>query len=55
MKSWTHKQGGVFMMLLLILGLSGCKTAPVASSNYSPNEFTLLLATSNEGEVGPCG
>jgi|GEM_PF-326215 hypothetical protein len=55
MTYWKHKQGRLLFMLLMILGFSGCKNAPVASSTYSPNEFTLLLATSNEGEVGPCG
>ena len=43
-------------LLILMFAMGGCKsTTPEASSDFTANEFILLLATSNNGEVGPCG
>ncbi|MEA3286283.1 MAG: hypothetical protein U9Q77_02760 [Candidatus Marinimicrobia bacterium] len=44
----------VMILILLTVGILGCKNNSIAS-NYTPNEFTLLVAASNHGEVGPCG
>ena len=43
------------LALLMVLGLGGCKSTPETATDYDPGEFALLLATSNQGEVGPCG
>ena len=47
--------GALLLILMLVLGLGACKSSSDASKKYAPNQFTLLLATSNDGEVGPCG
>jgi len=39
---------------LVTLGFMGCQSSAYLS-HYDPNEFTLLIASSNHGEVGPCG
>jgi len=41
------------LILLVLLVASGCKSQD--NPIYNPNEFTLLIAASNDGEVGPCG
>lgn len=47
------KKGGLFLVLIL-LGMMGCKSEST-NPDYNANEFTLLVAASNDGEVGPCG
>ncbi len=42
------------ILILFSLGLLGCKSNAM-DPIYNPNEFTLLIAASNDGEVGPCG
>ncbi len=42
------------LFLLVILAIFACKSE-AENSKYNPNEFTLLIAASNDGEVGPCG
>ncbi len=42
------------ILILFSVGMIGCKSDSIAS-NYNPNEFTLMVAASNNGEVGPCG
>ncbi|MCF7826685.1 MAG: hypothetical protein K9M55_06955 [Candidatus Marinimicrobia bacterium] len=42
------------LLLLIILMAAGCKSNAVNPA-YNPNELTLLIAASNDGEVGPCG
>jgi len=44
----------VISISLVFIGLIACKSTG-RISKYDPNEFTLLIATSNHGEVGPCG
>lgn len=46
------KQSGLFF-ILIVLATVGCKSE--VNPVYNPNEFTLLIAASNDGEVGPCG
>lgn len=41
-------------LLLIVLGfLTSCNEAD--ANNPTPYEFTLILSSSNNGEVGPCG
>ncbi len=47
------KQSGL-ILLLIVLVTVGCKSETM-NPNYNPNEFTLMVAASNDGEVGPCG
>jgi len=47
------KQTGLILMLIVLVTV-GCKSETI-DQNYNPNEFTLLVAASNDGEVGPCG
>jgi predicted component of type VI protein secretion system len=47
------KQSGL-ILLLIVLVTVGC-TSETKNPNYNPNEFTLMVAASNDGEVGPCG
>jgi len=46
-KSWL-------VLAMVGLAITGCRTDGV-KSDYNPNEFTLMVAASNNGEVGPCG
>ncbi len=48
----TRKSWLILAMVGLIM--VGCKPDG-GDSDYTPNEFTLMLAASNNGEVGPCG
>ena len=47
------KKSGL-LLILFSLGVIGCRSSSI-DPNYNPNEFTLLVAASNDGEVGPCG
>ncbi len=47
------KQSGLILLLVILVAV-GC-TSETVHSAYTPNEFTLLIAASNNGEVGPCG
>lgn len=47
------KKSGLFLVLILLV-IVGCQSGTV-NSLYNPNEFTLMVAASNDGEVGPCG
>ena len=47
------KQRGLFLLLIVLVTL-GCKSE-TKNPNYNANEFTLMVAASNDGEVGPCG
>jgi len=42
------------LSLMLGLVLTACKST-TTDSNYTPGEFTLVIAAGNNGEVGPCG
>lgn len=44
----------VGLLLVIAISLLACNNSPIMSK-YNPNELVLLLATSNHGEVGPCG
>ncbi len=56
MKIYTHRNlTASLFIIMMVLGLGNCKKDPSATGDYSPNELSLLFATSNEGEVGPCG
>ncbi|MCF7824370.1 MAG: hypothetical protein K9N35_09395 [Candidatus Marinimicrobia bacterium] len=46
--------GRMTFFLLILVAAMGCRGTSVNDS-YDPSEFTLLIATSNHGEVGPCG
>ncbi|NQV30663.1 MAG: hypothetical protein HQ508_07240 [Candidatus Marinimicrobia bacterium] len=52
MKLLNKRLGLLFM--LIVMATFGCKSETV-NPKYNPNEFTLLIAASNDGEVGPCG
>ncbi len=52
MKTILKRSGPI--LILFILVAMGCKSK-TTDSVYNPNEFTLLVAASNDGEVGPCG
>ncbi len=52
MKNYIKKSS--LLLILFTLVILGCKSN-VAEPQYNPNEFTLLIAASNHGEVGPCG
>ncbi len=52
MNSSAIKRG--LILIVFSLGVIACKNTP-ANPYYNPNEFTLLIAASNNGEVGPCG
>ncbi|NQV16770.1 hypothetical protein HQ531_15005 [bacterium] len=54
MNNFKRKRSITLALIIFSLGVLSCKSNSV-DSKYSPNEFTLLLATSNHGEVGPCG
>ncbi len=41
-------------IIMVMLGVLGCKSNAL-EQKYNPNEFTLMVAASNHGEVGPCG
>ncbi|MBT4360167.1 MAG: hypothetical protein HOD11_04280, partial [Candidatus Marinimicrobia bacterium] len=43
------KRSGL-MLLLIVLVAVGCKSE--TTPKYNPNEFTLMVAASNDGEVG---
>ncbi|MBC8376217.1 MAG: hypothetical protein H8E26_09220 [FCB group bacterium] len=47
------KRSGL-MLLLIVLVTVGCKSE-TTNPIYNANEFTLMVAASNNGEVGPCG
>ncbi len=47
------KRSGLILLLIVLVAV-GCKSETI-DPNYNPNEFTLLVAASNDGEVGPCG
>ncbi len=47
------KQSGLMLMLITLVAV-GCKSESTNPS-YNANEFTLMVAASNDGEVGPCG
>ena len=52
MKLLLKKTGLVTILILLVA--VGCKSE-TDNPIYSANEFTLMVAASNDGEVGPCG
>lgn len=41
-------------LVLLVMVIVACKQSAV-ETYYDPDEFTLMVAASNDGEVGPCG
>ncbi len=41
------------LLFLVVMTTIGCRSE--VTSEYNPNEFTLMVAASNHGEVGPCG
>lgn len=43
----------IIVLLIIIASLMACSKAE--ATDPTPYEFTLLLATNNNGEVGPCG
>jgi uncharacterized protein YcfL len=47
------KRSGLILFLIAMVTV-GCKSE-TKNPNYYPNEFTLMVAASNDGEVGPCG
>lgn len=47
------KRAGLSLMIIAMVTV-GCKSETM-DPNYNPNEFTLMVAASNDGEVGPCG
>jgi len=54
MKQLIRFKTHLTIVLLLGVTLLACNGSS-NSGNYNPNELILLLATSNHGEVGPCG
>jgi predicted component of type VI protein secretion system len=50
----TAVKSKTLILLLLMVGMAGCKSG-TASKDYNPKELTLLIASNNHGEVGPCG